>query len=233
MQTHIHHPISRLALAFLGVCFFAVFGVSALHAWEQSQDSPIYLPLVTTQDTLPEPGQPGGCLTAEETKLGTLLNEYRASLGLPGIPLSRSLSTVAQWHVRDLELNNPNSGSDPRGLPCNMHSWSDEGPWTPVCYTSDHFYADGMWFKPREITHGVYPTHGFEIAMGGPGWTATAADSLAAWQGSPAHNNVIIEQGPWAGYQWPAMGIGIYEGYAVVWFGRTTDPAGTIPTCRP
>jgi hypothetical protein len=221
-----------LALVFLCACLFTIFGVSARPASAQPQDSPIYLPLVTTQTTLPTPGEPGHCLTAEETKLGSLINEYRASLGLPNIPLSRSLSTVAQWHVRDLEWNNPNSGSDARGLPCNAHSWSDEGAWTPVCYTSDHFYAEGMWFKPREITNGVYPTHGFEIAMGGVGWTATAATSLAAWQSSPPHNNVIIEQGPWAGYRWPAMGIGLYEGYAVVWFGRTTDPAGTIATCQ-
>jgi hypothetical protein len=229
-----HHRASRRHLASAVLCvFFTVFGAYALYASEQTQDSPIYLPLVTKQGFLPAPGEPGYCLTAEETKLATLINAYRTSLGLPEVPLSRSLSSVAQWHVRDLEWNHPNSGSDPRGLPCNMHSWSDTGSWTPVCYTSDHLYADGMWFKPREITKGVYPTHGFEIAMGGDGWTATAAASLAAWQSSPPHNNVIIEQGPWVGYQWPAMGVGIYEGYAVVWFGRTIDPAGTLATCQP
>ena len=69
--------------------------------------------------------------------------------------------------------------------------------------------------------------------MGGDGWTATAAASLAAWPSSPPHNNVINEQGPWGGCQWPRMGVGIYEGYAVVWFGRTIDPAGTLATCQP
>ena len=200
MQNHNTRPSNSLALALLCVFFFTlVFGVYSLQALEQEQDGPIYLPIVTKPGSLPATGEPGYCLTSEEATLATLINEYRTSLGLPEVPTSRSLSTVAQWHVRDLQWNNPGSGYDPRGLPCNMHSWSDEGLWSPVCYTSDHYYADGMWNKPREITDGVYPTHGFEIAMGGIGWTATAEDALAGWQGSPAHNNVIIEQGPWAG----------------------------------
>lgn len=230
MQKHHPSPNNRWAVALLCLLFI-VIGVGSLDASELEQDGEIYLPVVTNPNAPPAPDEPGNCLTAEEATLATLINQYRASLGLPEIPLSRSLSTVAQWHVRDLEWNNPASGHDPRGQACNMHSWSDEGPWTPVCYTSDHFYAEGMWNKPREITNGVYNSEGFEIAMGGSGWTANAADALAAWQSSPGHNNVIIEQGPWAGYKWPAMGIGIYEGYAVVWFGRMTDPAGTLPTC--
>lgn len=231
MPKHRAAVSGRWALALLCLLFI-VAGAGPLHASELDQDGEIYLPVVSNPEPPPAPDEPGYCLTTEEATLATLINEYRATLGLPEIPLSRSLSTVAQWHVRDLEWNNPASGHDPRGLPCNMHSWSDEGPWNPVCYTSDHYYAAGMWDKPREITDGIYTSDGFEIAMGGSGWTATAAAALAGWQSSPPHNNVIIEQGPWAGYQWPGMGIGIYEGYAVVWFGRTADPVGTIPTCE-
>lgn len=46
--------------------------------------------------------------------------QYRIEKGLAEIPLSKSLTFVAQTHVKDMELN-PASGY------CNMHSWSDKG----------------------------------------------------------------------------------------------------------
>lgn len=55
--------------------------------------------------------------------------------------------------------------------------------------------------------------------------------ALNLWKNSPGHNNVIIEQGVWKGYNWPAMGVGIYQRYAVTWFSTQVDPAGTITTC--
>ena len=193
----------------------------------------IYLPAVYQSYAVSGPGDPGYCLAAEEAQLADLLNAHRRANGLADVPASKSLSTVAQWHVRDLQLHNPASGTDPRGQSCNLHSWSAFGDWTPVCYTSDHYYASGMWLKPNEITHGVYSSYGFEIAVGGQGWTATAEAALDSWKSSPPHNAVILEQGVWAGYQWPAMGVGVYGGYAVTWFGRAADPAGTIAACGP
>ncbi|HWQ12419.1 MAG TPA: CAP domain-containing protein [Roseiflexaceae bacterium] len=179
---------------------------------------------------LPQAGRPGSCLNDEEAELVRLVNAYRAEHGLPPVPVSRSLTTVAQLHVRDLQEHSPNSGADPRGLACNLHSWSANGPWTPVCYTADHAYATGMWEKPREITG--YPGIGFENAFAISGAHATAASALASWKGSAAHRATILQQEGWSRYAWPAMGVGISESFAVLWFGDAPDPQGEIGPCR-
>jgi hypothetical protein len=151
--------------------------------------------------------------------LADLINDYRETRGLTRIPLSRSLTSVAEAHVIDLEENSPHGGS------CNMHSWSDRGPWTPCCYTSDHAQAQCMWDKPAEISNRVYPGYGFEIAAGGSG-SMTAAQALDAWKGSAPHHAVIVNEAVWANYTWRALGAAVYGRYAVAWFGRETDPAG-------
>jgi uncharacterized protein YkwD len=153
-------------------------------------------------------------LTAEEQKLYDLIMEYRAFYKLPVIPLSPSLSYVAKVHVRDLNAHPP-KGS------CNMHSWSDDGPWTPCCYTSDHARATCMWYKPRELTS--YAGYGYEISMY-YSLEVTAEMALATWKTSTGHNNVIINKGKWHDDTWSAIGIGIYKNYAVVWFGKESDP---------
>jgi hypothetical protein len=80
-----------------------------------------------------------------------------------------------------------------------------------------------MWSKPREITRGAYPGNGYEISAGRWGAPMTAAAALSQWQGSAAHNQVILQKGIWT-EPWRAMGIGIEGGYAVIWFGREPDP---------
>ncbi|NJN66534.1 MAG: CAP domain-containing protein [Chloroflexaceae bacterium] len=185
--------------------------------------TPTVLPTST-----PVPYAPGVCLTAEETELARLINEHRHNHGLPDAPLSRSLSYVAQVHVRDLEDHRPHQATDESGQQCNMHSWSDQGNWTPVCYTPDHKNASGMWEKPGELTD--YPGRGYENSYS-HSLRATAEGAITGWKNSPAHNAVIIEEGIWAGKNWQAMGIGIYGKYAVVWFGEEPDSEGTIPPC--
>ena len=59
------------------------------------------------------------------------------------------------------------------------------------------------------------------------------SNPASAWKGSPGHNAVILELGGWSGSNWPAMGTGIYENYAVLWFGDGTDPQGSVGTCLP
>jgi len=194
-----------------------------------AQPAPTPVPPAPTR--LPDASRPGACLSDEEAELVRLINEYRAASGLPPVPVSRSLTTVAQLHVRDLQEHRPNSGSDGRGLACNLHSWSSNGPWTPVCYTADHTYASGMWDKPREITGGVYSGTGYENAFASYGAPATAAAALASWQASPGHSATILERGTWASASWPAMGVGISENFAVLWFGNLADPQGEIGVC--
>lgn len=162
----------------------------------------------------------GQVLNDEEQKMYDLIMEYRKEKGLPSIPLSPSLTFVAQTHAMDVLMNNPCIDS------CSGHSWSDKGKWTPCCYTLDHAQAQCMWNKPRELTS--YQADGYEIVTRYKTKEVktrimTAEDALANWKSSPGHNSVIINEGQWAIIDWKAIGIGIYKGYACVWFGGLED----------
>ena len=158
-------------------------------------------------------------ISQEEQKLYEKIMEYRAGKGLGLIPLSGSLTIVAQAHVKDLKNNNPTNNL------CNMHSWSSNGSWSSCCYTSDHKQASCMWNKPKELTS--YLGSGYEIAHGSSNARITAEDALNGWKNSSGHNAVIINQGIWTNKIWKAIGIGITDGYAVVWFGEDLDYAET------
>jgi uncharacterized protein YkwD len=176
------------------------------------------------------PSNVGSCATEEELSLCNKINEYRRSQGLPAAAISKSLTTVAQYHAWDTETNFPDTNSF-NGGECNMHSWSNKMPskWQGMCYTADHRQSTSMWSKPAEIT-GVYNSEGFEISYRTSG-AAAADDALAGWRNSPGHNDVICENSMWSGSLWPAMGCGIYRGTAHCWFGKIVDPAGEMPAC--
>lgn len=157
-------------------------------------------------------GGPTGC-TAEGLALIAEVNAYRVDNGLPAVPASSSLCIVAETHVTDLATNMPNTG------PCNLHSWSDQGSWSPCCYTPDHAQAQCMWDKPGELS--AYPGNGYEISYGG---SSSPQAAVQAWSNSSGHDAVMLNEGIWAGYPWGAMGGAIRDGYAHVWFGTQTDP---------
>lgn len=158
-------------------------------------------------------------LTQEEMKLYTIIMQYRKANGLPSIPISKSLNIVAQTHVRDLVHNKPDRGK------CNAHSWSSNGKWSSCCYTPDHAAARCIWDKPRELTN--YKGNGYEIAVGDndccSDFVMTADYALKSWKASPGHNSLIVNKSTWADYHWKAIGIGLYRGFAVVWFGEEED----------
>jgi uncharacterized protein YkwD len=160
-------------------------------------------------------------LNPSEQQLYTHITEYRKKKGLETIPVSPALTTVAQAHAKDLADNNPVAGK------CNLHSWSNKGKWVPCCYTDNHEEAECMWNKPRELT--AYPGYGYEIAWSsGYAGTETKVDAeevLEDWKSSDGHHAVIINADVWRKLHWNAIGIGIYKGYAVVWFGEEADPA--------
>lgn len=166
----------------------------------------------TTTDAASSP-PPSGCAPEAITLIG-LVNAYRAENGLPAIPASSSLCTVAATHTRDLAEHHPDTGM------CNLHSWSDQGSWTPCCYTPDHAQAQCMWDKPRELSD--YPGNGYENAFAGSDDPMAA---LEGWKHSPGHNAVILNQDIWADHPWGAIGADIHAGYAVLWFGEEPDPA--------
>ena len=151
-----------------------------------------------------------------------LINDYRNSRNLHSITLSASLSLVARVHVNDLDMNYRPGGR------CNLHSWSSGGNWSSCCYTSDHSKAACMWEKPRELSN--YKGDGYEIAFYSsyeydtP--TGLVEDALKGWKTSRGHNDLIVNLGKWATADWKAMGVGVYRGFVVVWFGEETDPAG-------
>ncbi len=154
-------------------------------------------------------------LSADESELYNLVMKYRKEKGLATIPVSKSLTVVAQTHAKDLDENYI---PDPK---CNIHSWSNKGKWKPVCYTKDHAQAKLMWSKPQELT--TYKGYGFEIAFEeDPEYLANAENALESWILSKEHNAVILNKGMWKN-KWNAIGIGIAGSYAVIWFGREPD----------
>ena len=155
-------------------------------------------------------------VSPEEKQLYDLIMQYRAENNLPRIPLSASLTYVAQTHARDYVTYRHEV---PQG--CNMHSWSGHGNWSRCDYYDDHRNAACMWSKPRELT--PYQGYGYEISYMTSG-TCTAQGALNGWKRSSGHNAVIINLGNWYDNYWQAIGIGIYKGYACVWFGEHKDP---------
>lgn len=146
--------------------------------------------------------------TSDEKVLYELIMDYRVSKGLPEIAVSQSLTKVAQLHSQDLSENRPDQGN------CNAHSWSNEGDWTACCYTSDHAKASCMWDKPKELTEYQFP--GYEISCTG---SASPSEAFKAWKKSKHHNAVMVNEGMWEA-PWRAIGVGMFKGYATVWFGH-------------
>lgn len=152
-------------------------------------------------------------LSSEEIRLYHMLMKYRAENGLPPVKVSKSLTYVSKCHCVDQQHSTPLAK-------CNLHSWSNRGPWSPVCYTEDHSKAKFMWSKPSELT--PYKGYGFEIA------TYTSANmtpetAFLLWKNSPPHNDLILNKGPWKGKEWKSIGIGMSTNYCNAWFGLEND----------
>ena len=91
-----------------------------------------------------------------------------------------------------------------------------------------------MWDKPKQLT--TYDDAGYEILVMGYGkFSAAVSQAISQWQASTYHNAVILNQAPWNGLPWLAMGCSIglapspkvtsSGGYwfASCWFGFETD----------
>lgn len=145
-------------------------------------------------------------LSNEENKLYDIIMKYRKENGLPSIPFSASLTYVAQMHCKDLVEN----------LGFLTHAWS-----TCKYEAGDIQTYSCMWQKPSELTS--YKGYGYECAHGGTGgYIATAESSLQSWKNSTPHNDVILNKGIWNN-KWNAIGVGILNGFACIWFGKEYD----------
>jgi len=181
-----------------------------------------------------EMAEPGKCLTPQETELVTLLNKVREENHLPPVPVKESLYKVAKWHVIDLSTNSPHKDrTDDRGMPCNIHSWSDKGKekggWNPLCYTADHKQALGMWKKPREISD--HRSNGYENVY----WTSailSPAMAINYWTSRNDELDMIIEQNNWGKHPWRTMGVGMFGNYAAVWFSVKSTGEEEMKPCE-
>ncbi len=83
-----------------------------------------------------------------------------------------------------------------------------------------------MWKKPAELTH--YTSTGFEIAIGQPGentgYVLDSSRALELWKSSALHHDVILNRATWQSTTWRAMGAGIIDSHAAVWFAKDPDP---------
>jgi uncharacterized protein YkwD len=225
----VRHSIYLISLLIFSACGTAVdreqINSSETASTVEEPSVPVIDETATTVQTSADQVQ----CTAEELKLYQLIMEYRQQNNLPSIPLSKSLTYVAQQHCLDLYTHKPDIAAGG----CNAHSWSDKGNWSACCYTPDHKQAQCIWNKPAEMTS--YTGYGYEIACGSSdpqysSFVMTAEYALQSWKKSSGHNNVILNKENWEDRGWNAIGIGIYKGYACVWFGQESDPAGTLTT---
>lgn len=160
-----------------------------------------------------------GVASPQALQLYEELMHYRASLRLPSILLCSHLNQVAAWHAYDLQQTRPNEAV------CNKHSWSSSTRWTGCCYKMPptQAMAKCMWDKPRELSGGRYKGNGFEISAGGGTRRVTPQWAIQDFSRSPAHNEVVVNGGQWS-KPWRAVGVGISEHYAVIWFGLDACP---------
>jgi cell division septation protein DedD len=156
-------------------------------------------------------------VTQNEAILFNMINDIRMQSKLQPIPLSLNLCIVAHTHILDLIASKPQDNG------CSVHSWSASGKWTACCNTKDLTGIKCMKSKPREITG--YTGNGYELIYWGND-NATPAEAAALWKQVDASSDMILSRGKWKGYQWKAMGVGIIDGYAVLWLGDMVDKAG-------
>lgn len=165
---------------------------------------------------------PNDDLNEEEAKLYRLINQYRTRQQLPKIPHSDALNQVANRHVHDLEENAAlynHNGEDWRFGWSNC-AYDGSSPQTFSC----------LWNAPQRLKTN-YQSIAHEIICGGEG-DITAEEAFKCWQNSPANLELITNQGIWRNYLWQAIGVGLYKGYAVLWFGEEPDQVN-IPKKNP
>jgi hypothetical protein len=160
---------------------------------------------------------PDVCLTKEEYRLYSIINQYRTKQGLSIIPVSRSLCYVAKIHARDLYFNRPDTGF------CSLNSWSDKGHWTACCHSRYTPNPSCIVKKPAELTK--YTGEGHEICY----WDSQALQPdtvLKFWLTVAPAREMLLNQEKWSNFNWNAMGVGLFNGYASVWVGELRD---TVP----
>ena len=162
------------------------------------------------------------CISNDEKNLFEMVNLLRADYDKKKVQLSTSLNYVADLHVYDLQINNPDTSI------CNLSSWSDKGAWTPCCYTKYLHNPDCMWDKPKELTPYLY--RGYELV--------TCIDDdfntdsiINLWSDSKEVLDMILTRGNYSKKKWICGGVGISKNYVSLWFGQRKDALKEPVTC--
>lgn len=162
------------------------------------------------------------CLSQQELDVATQINAFRVKHNLAKIPLSRSLCYVADVHAKDLYLFYDENGGG------SMHSWSDQGRWNECLYVNPRTDGRCMHNKPSELTE--YQGLGFELVY----YDNTEnedANAMKLWLENGTSKQMILNEGKYVAFDWNAIGVKIFNGYVVVWFGTTTDFSVPIYLC--
>lgn len=162
------------------------------------------------------------CLTDDEFRLYELINAHRVANGLKEIPLSASLSFVAHTHVEDLYTNHPDTSI------CNLNSWSDKGDWTACCHNKYIPQEDCIRNKPKELSN--YSGEGYELTYAEV-FSVSPDTVFMFWKKLDVADDFLLNQGRWDDKTWRALGIGIYNNYAVIWMGERKDALSTPEPC--
>jgi hypothetical protein len=166
------------------------------------------------------------CTSSKEEALISQIQSYRAERGLPRIPVSTSLTQVARAHARDLARHEPHNGTHFGKTQCTLHSWSVRGPWSACCSEPDTEHSSCMQSKLKELS--PYAGQGVEIAVQD---VKSVEEALSAWTSRQRSSSVLENEGSWSRFEWQALGVGVFEGYAVAWFGSEPDSIGAPFSC--
>lgn len=148
----------------------------------------------------------GDEVNQSEKELYRLVNEYRAQNNLPPIPLSDSLSIVANRHLLDLILN----------IKSLTHGWSN------CLYDIKNKDTWNCVFESPKRLKVDYAGKGFENLYRNNGGNAMPALALEAWKKSAMHNALILNLNNWKDIKFDAFGIAINGQYAALWFGSSS-----------
>lgn len=83
-----------------------------------------------------------------------------------------------------------------------------------------------MQSKPKELS--PYAGQGVEIAVQD---VKSVEETLSAWASRQRDGSILENEGTWSGVEWQALGVGVFQGYAVAWFGSEPDSIGAPFSC--
>jgi hypothetical protein len=162
------------------------------------------------------------CISRSEERLVEFINALRKQNRMPEIALSASLSFVAKTHIADLQRNRPDTSI------CSTASWSDQGIWTACCYQGYVLKNECMWDKPKELT--PYTFRGYELSYYDEG--IIEVDKLwELWLSTEEVVDMFLTRGKHTDKKWAAVGVGISDNFASVWFGQRADAKGKPRVC--